>query len=196
MDDLWAPPPSAGMAYTAGLFISAPYRSFPYAERLRIAYLHVGNEPFCDVLWQPSWGQSEDAAPPETPPEPPAASPSGAGPHKRCALPAAFVGAREGLPRRERIAIDELIKMYRRAPGHTVAITVRQLGAECGVSHMSAARAIERLAKSGFIVVVAKGAYWEANKPSLYRLTMFACDGVAATHGYIACAKEWTRQRP
>jgi hypothetical protein len=108
----------------------------------------------------------------------------------------AFEKARKQLNPNMRVALQELIDIYRRrADEKPVAITIRQLADACRMTRMAACRAIAALVEKGFIVVVEIGRYDAKRKPSRYRLTFFPCNGMDATHDYIEDVGEWRRQR-
>jgi predicted RNA binding protein YcfA (HicA-like mRNA interferase family) len=110
--------------------------------------------------------------------------------------PKACIKARRNLKARDVVALDELIRLYRKAGNETpVAITMGQLGKACNMAPMTARRALAALVEKGFIVVVSKGSYEDKRLPSRYRLTMFPCNGTEPTHNYIEDPKAWKRQR-
>jgi hypothetical protein len=114
----------------------------------------------------------------------------------RYATNKAFEKARKLLNPNMRVALQELIDLYRRrADEKPVAITIRQLADACQMTRMAACRAIAALVEKGFIVVVDVGTYDAKRKPSRYRLTFFPCNGNDATHDYIEDVGEWRRQR-
>jgi predicted transcriptional regulator len=112
-------------------------------------------------------------------------------PHYILSAPAAR--ARERLKGPDRLALDEMVKLYRKAPNKPVAVTARQFALRCGVSRASAQRSILKLIEAGFLVLVSKGTYDAKRLPSRYRRTAFECNGRPATNDFIEDAKEWRR---
>jgi hypothetical protein len=114
----------------------------------------------------------------------------------RYQLPKAALKYREKLRGHEKLALDEMVKLFRKSPGKPVTVTSRQFAKLCGVSTATAARSINKLIDAGFIALIAKGTYEGKRLPSRYRLTMFECNGKEPTHDYIDDPLEWRRQRP
>jgi DNA-binding Lrp family transcriptional regulator len=117
-------------------------------------------------------------------------------PKQRYVEPKACLKARRRLGPGPTVALDELVRRYRKAANERpVRITVRQLAEACNMSRMSASRAIKTLVDEGFVITVFKASYNDKKQPTSYRLTMFPCDGQDATHDYIEDVIQWRRQR-
>jgi hypothetical protein len=112
----------------------------------------------------------------------------------RYPLPKMTLKYRDHLRGYARLALDEMVKLYRKSPNKPVAITARQFAKLCGVSRATAQRSINSLIDAGFIALVAKGTYERKRLPSRYRMTMFPCGSIEPTHDYIDDIRDWNRQ--
>jgi response regulator of citrate/malate metabolism len=71
----------------------------------------------------------------------------------RYPLPKTTVKYRDHLRGYARLALDEMVKLYRKSPNKPVAITARQFAKLCGVSRATAQRSINSLIDAGFIAL-------------------------------------------
>jgi hypothetical protein len=60
-------------------------------------------------------------------------------------LPKMTLKYRDHLRGYARLALDEMVKLFRKSPGKPVTVTSRQFAKLCGVSRATAARAINKL---------------------------------------------------
>jgi hypothetical protein len=88
-------------------------------------------------------------------------------------------------PNQRRI-LDEMMNLYRSmGVDSAIRFSERYAAKACSMSRETASAALIVLEALGFIVCILRGESKQKGRASLWRLTMFPCDGAPPTHEYL-----------